>query len=130
MAGIPLPGYQAFWTNARKTINSELMNLIDQHPDAEEQLRQLYKVLCDIEDVAGYTPSVGKSQEWASIVSMVEKNRASYCEALCGKPLYSALYGSYTITLQELKGLLKASVQAQRSVATTSPVFRDTSETS
>jgi hypothetical protein len=79
----------------------------------------LYKVLCNIEDVSGYTPTlVGKSQEWESIVSTVEENCASYCEALSGKPLYTALYGSYTVALQELKGLLKASVQAQRSVAT------------
>jgi hypothetical protein len=45
--------YQVFWINACKTIKSELQNIIDQHPDAEEQ----YKVLCDIEDVAGYTPT-------------------------------------------------------------------------
>jgi hypothetical protein len=95
--------------------------LITQNPDAEEQLRLLYNVLREIEDDAGFTPtSVGTSQEWASIVSTVEENRASYCEALSGKPLYSALYGSCTVALQELKGLLKASVQAQCSVATKS----------
>jgi hypothetical protein len=33
----------------------------------------------------------------------------SYCKALHGKPLFSALYGIYTVTLDELKDLLKAS---------------------
>jgi hypothetical protein len=88
MAGIPIPAYQAFWTNARVTIKSEIRKLIDQHPDAEEQLRLLYEVLCDIEDVAGYNPtSVGKSQEWASIFTTVEENRANYCEELVAVPL-------------------------------------------
>jgi hypothetical protein len=46
-------------------------------------MRQLYKILCDIEDVAGYTPaSVGESEQWASIVSRVEENRANFCKAL------------------------------------------------
>jgi hypothetical protein len=40
----------------------------------------------------------------------VEENRANYCKALSGKTLYSALYGTYTVTLNELKGLLKASI--------------------
>jgi hypothetical protein len=34
--------------------------------------------------------------------------------ALQGKPLYSALYGSYTVTLNELKSLLKSSTQARQ----------------
>jgi hypothetical protein len=76
---IPVPGYQAFWTNARKTFKSEFQRLTG-HPDAEEQFKQLFKILCDIEDVAGHTPkSVGESQEWMNIVSTVEENRASYC---------------------------------------------------
>jgi hypothetical protein len=53
MADIPVPGYQAFWTTARKSIKGEFQRLVGQHPDAEEQLRQLFKILCDIEDVAG-----------------------------------------------------------------------------
>jgi hypothetical protein len=57
MADIPVSGYQAFWTNARKTFKVEFQRLVYQHPDTEEQPRQLYKVLCDIEDVVGYTPA-------------------------------------------------------------------------
>jgi hypothetical protein len=83
MADIPVPGYQAFWTNKRKTFKAEFGKLVEQYPGAEPQLRQLFKVLCDIEDVAGYTPaSVGESQDWSFIVSTVEENRANYCKAL------------------------------------------------
>jgi hypothetical protein len=114
MADIPVPGYQAFWTTARESIRSEFQRLVGQPPDAEEQLRQLYKILCDIEDVAGYTPaSVGESEQWSSIVSTVEENRANFCKALSGKTLCSALYGTYKVTLNELKGLLKTSTAAK-----------------
>jgi hypothetical protein len=51
---------------------------------------------------------------------MVEENCASYCKALSGKTLYSALYGSYTVTLNELKGLLKANVHSQECESTKS----------
>jgi hypothetical protein len=102
MADIPVPGYQAFWT-ARKTIKGEYQRLLAQHPDAEEQLRQLYKILRDIEDVARRTPAaVGESERWSFNVSTMEENRANICKALSGKTLYSVLYGSYTVTFNEL----------------------------
>jgi hypothetical protein len=111
ISDIPVPGYQAFWTNARKTFNAEFQRLVGQHPDAEEQLRQLFKVLCDFEDVAWYTPvSVGENHEWTSTVSTVEENHANYCKAISWKTLCSALYGTYAVTLNELKCLLKASI--------------------
>jgi hypothetical protein len=125
MAEIPVPGYQTFWTTARESIKSEFQRLVGQHPDAEEQLKQLYKILCDIEDVAAYTPaSVGESEQWSSIVNTVEENRANFCKALSWKTLYSALYGTYTATLNELKGLLKTSTAA-KSGTTGSPRQHD-----
>jgi hypothetical protein len=76
----------------------------------EAQLEQLFKVLGYIEDVAGHTPaSVRESSEWAAIVNAMEENGASYCKCLHGKPLFSALYGTYTINLDELKDVLKTS---------------------
>lgn len=100
-----MPEYQAVWTNNRKTLKAEFQKLVGQHPDAGAQPRQLFSVLCDIEDVAGYTPaSVAGSQDWTSIVSTVEENYASYFNAFNGKTLFSALYGTYTVTLNELKG--------------------------
>jgi hypothetical protein len=68
-------------------------------------------VLCDSEDVAGYTPaSVGESAEWAAIVNAAEENRACYCKAISGKPLFSALYNTYIAILNELKAMLKVSI--------------------
>jgi hypothetical protein len=76
----------------------------------DAQLKQPLKFLGDIEDVAGHTPaSVGESVVWVSTINTAEENGASYCKALRGKVFFSALYGTYTITLDELKALLKAS---------------------
>jgi hypothetical protein len=121
MADIPVPGYQAFWTEKRKTLKAETKRLLSQSPDADTQLKQLFKVLCDIEDVAGYTPaSVGDSPQWSSIVNSAEENRRNFCKALDGKTLYSALYGTYTVTLQDLKALLKASAPINQTSKPTS----------
>jgi hypothetical protein len=45
-------------------------------------------------------------------VNTAEDNRQNFCKALGGKTLYSALYGTYTVALQELNALLKASTTA------------------
>jgi hypothetical protein len=91
----------------------EYQILIKQYPDAETQYRLLYKTFCNIEDVAGCMPAaVGERAEWMAIVNTAEDNRASYCKALSGKVLFSALCGTYTVALNELKSLLKASNSA------------------
>jgi hypothetical protein len=47
-----------------------------QFPDAEAQLKQLFKVICNIKEMARLTPaSVGESEQWSCIVSMAEENR-------------------------------------------------------
>jgi hypothetical protein len=70
-------------------------------------------LLCDIEDVAGYTPaSVGDSDQWSSIVNTAEENQVNLCKALTGKTLFNALYCSYAVMLNELRALLKASSSA------------------
>jgi hypothetical protein len=48
----------------------------------------------------------------AAIVNGVEENRVSYYKGLHRKPLFSALYGTYTIALRELKAVLRASTLA------------------
>jgi hypothetical protein len=113
MAGIPVPTYQQFWTEKRSALKTEYKDIVSADPDVSAPMHQLFRVLCDIEDVASFTPSsVGESEEWAAIVSAAEDNRESFCVALRGKPLFSALYGTYTVTLNELKNLLKARNQA------------------
>jgi hypothetical protein len=95
--------------------------LIKQYPDADVQYRQLFKILRDIEDVAGYTPAaVGESAEWTARVSASEENRTNYCRALSGKTLFSALYGSYTVTLNDLRTLLKVITSTGRPTETES----------
>jgi hypothetical protein len=63
--------------------------------------------------VIGYTPvEVGESAEWTAIVSDVEENRANYFKVLSGKTFFSALYETYTVNLNELETMLKASTTA------------------
>jgi hypothetical protein len=78
-------------------------------------MQHLFKVLRDLQSLAGCTPkSVGESVEWAAVIGAAEDNLESYSMALQGKPLYSALYGSYTVTLNDLKSILKFSGQARQ----------------
>jgi hypothetical protein len=114
-----MPGYQAFWAEKRVTLKSEYRQLLGQFLDADAQLKQLFKVLCDIEDIARHTPaSVRESEQWSSIVNIAEENRQNFCKALNGKTLFSALCGTYTVALQELKALLKASSPVGKSETT------------
>jgi hypothetical protein len=113
MAGVPMPAYQQFWTEKRSSLKTEYSEIVDKHPDAAASMQQLCKVLCETEDLASFTLApVGESGEWAATGSSAEDNRESFCKALRGKPLFSALYGTYTVTLNELKNVLQASSQA------------------
>jgi hypothetical protein len=86
MAAVPMPGYQAHWADKRQTLKLEYQQLVAQFPDADSQLKQVFKLLCNIEDVAGCTPaSVGDSEEWSSIVNAAEENQMNFCKALLGK---------------------------------------------
>jgi hypothetical protein len=86
--------------NKLSALKSEYQTLVQQYPEADAQMKQLLQVMGDIEDVARHIPaSVGESAEWSAIVNTVEENGASYCKGLRGKPLFSALYGTYTVTL-------------------------------
>lgn len=114
MAGVPVPGYQAFWAEKRAALQAEFKEIVQQYPEAETQYRRLFDILCSIEDVAGFTTTaIGESAEWAAIVSAADENRINYCKALSGKTLFSALYGNYTVTLNELKSLIKASTSGK-----------------
>jgi hypothetical protein len=113
MADVPVPGYQILWTNKLSALKSEHQTLVQQYSEADSQLKQLLQVLYDIEEVARHIPaSVGESAEWSAIVNAAEENGPSYCKGLNVKPHFTALYGTYTVTLQELKDTLKASILA------------------
>jgi hypothetical protein len=116
MADVPIPGYQTLWTNKLSALKSEYQTLVQQYPEADAQLKQLLQVLGDIEDVARHIPAtIGDSAEWSAIVNSAEENGVSYCKGLHGEPLFSALCGTYAVTSDELKDLLKASTLADQS---------------
>jgi hypothetical protein len=50
-------------------------------------------------------------------MNSAEENRANFCKNVDGKPLFSALYSIYTVTLNELKAVLKMRAQAGQSGA-------------
>jgi hypothetical protein len=114
MADNLVPGYQAFWMDTCNRLKSKYQQLIGQFPDA--QLKKLFKVICDIEEMARYTPASGdESGQWSSIVNRAEKNRQNFCKALTGKTLISALYDMYKVALHELQVMVKASTPAGQS---------------
>jgi hypothetical protein len=126
MADNPVPGYQTFWTDTCNKLKSEYQQLIEQFPDADAQLKQLFKVIRDIEEMARDTPApVDESEQWSSIVSTGEENRQNFCRVLNGKNLFNALYGTYTVALYELKAVLKASTPEGQSKSPTSAATKE-----
>jgi hypothetical protein len=76
-----------------------------QSPDADAQLKQLFKVLCDIEDVAGYTQaSVCDSEQWLSIVNTAEDNKQVFCKALGGNSVQCPVWNVHS-RFARVKGL-------------------------
>jgi hypothetical protein len=63
-------------------------------------MQQVYDVLGDIVSLAGCTPSnVGESEVWKAIVDHAEQDKQNLRKVLQGEGLFSALYGTYTVTL-------------------------------
>jgi hypothetical protein len=115
MAGVPVPAYQQFWADKGASLEKEFQTTGKTHPDAVPCMQHLFKVLGDLQSLAGCTPrSVGESEEWAAVIRAAEDNLESYSMGLQGKSLYSALYGSYTVTLNDLKHILKSSGQTRQ----------------
>jgi hypothetical protein len=54
----------------------------------------------------------GESSEWTFTGNRAEENRANFCIGLHGKPLFSTLYGMYTVTMNKLKDICNVSAQA------------------
>jgi hypothetical protein len=57
IAGVPVPGYQAFCAENRASLQADYKEIKKQYLDAETQYRRLFGILCDIEDVACFTPA-------------------------------------------------------------------------
>jgi hypothetical protein len=90
---------------------------MNKYPGTASAVQQVYKAFSDIENLVGCTPAkVRESSEWTSVVNSAEKNRANFCKGLDENPLFSSLYGMYTVTMNELKAVLKVSEQAGHSI--------------
>jgi hypothetical protein len=114
MADVPVPGFRKYWTQKLASLNSQCHAIINKYPEAGSVV-QVHKVLNEIEILAGCTPAkVGENPEWTTIVNSTEENRSNFCKSLDGKPISSALYFMYTVTLNELKVV---SAQAKHSGA-------------
>jgi hypothetical protein len=61
-------------------------------------------------------------------VNSAEENRANFCKVLDGKRLFSTLYGTYTVTLKELKAFLKVNAQAGQSGAVNKTSLESTAQ--
>jgi hypothetical protein len=98
-------------------LKSECHAITNKYPEAASLVQQIYKVFCDIGNLVRCTPAkVRESFEWTSIVNSAEKNRANFCKGLDEKPLFSFFYDMYTVTMNELKAILKVSAQAGQSI--------------
>jgi hypothetical protein len=98
MAEVTEPGFRKYWRQKLSSLKSQCHHITNKYPDAASVVQQVYKVLSVIEILGKCTPAkVGESSEWTSIVSNAEENRANFCKILKGKPLFSALYGIYTL---------------------------------
>jgi hypothetical protein len=111
---VPVPACKQFWTVKRLSLDTQYKDIANKYPDATPSIQQLLKLLFDIENLANSTPiSVGESKAWAAIISSAEDNREDYCKVLKWKTLFSALYGSYTVTLGRR---LQGSPQAEKAL--------------
>jgi hypothetical protein len=73
-------------------------------------------VLGDLVSLAGCTPTnVGESEQWVHTVNAAIADKVNLAKILKGKSLYSALYGTYTVALSELKAILQGSAKKNSS---------------
>lgn len=66
-------------------------------------------MLCDVEDLSGYTSGpVRDRDEWVITISTANDSRENYWKILKRMTLFNASYGANTVTLNEIKAILKA----------------------
>jgi hypothetical protein len=115
-ADVTVKGFRKYWRQKPSSLISQCYGVMNMYPEAAYVVQEAYKALRSIEILAKCTPAkVGESSEWSTILSNAEENRASFSKILEGKPLFSALFGIYTLTLNELKVILKVNAGAGQS---------------
>jgi hypothetical protein len=118
MADVPEPGYRKYWRQKLSSLKSQCHAITNKYSEAASVLQQVHKMLGDTEILVECTlTKVGEISQWTTILKRAEEIRANFCKFLDGKPPFSALYGMYTATLNELKTVLMVSAQAGQSGA-------------
>jgi hypothetical protein len=85
MADVPVSGFQKCWAQKLASLKSECLAIMNKYPEAASVVQQVYKVLSDIEILAGCTPAkVEESSECTSTVNSAEENRVNFCKTLDG----------------------------------------------
>jgi hypothetical protein len=89
MADVQVPGFPKYWTKFLASLNPQCHVITNKYPEAVSVVQQVYKVLNEIEIIAGCAPAkVGESPEWATIVNCADKNRINLCKILVGKAAF------------------------------------------
>jgi hypothetical protein len=57
MANAPTPEFQKLWTDQIECLKLECQDAIQKHPDAAGVMERVHRVLVDIANLAGRTPS-------------------------------------------------------------------------
>jgi hypothetical protein len=115
MAGTQITEYEQYWLHEVNSLHSEYKEIVAEYPDAAPVMEKVHKV-----SLAGCTPSkVGEGEEWKSIVESAEQDRRQVCDTLEGKLLFSALCGTYTVTLSNLKSVLQTRASPKQKAAVT-----------
>jgi hypothetical protein len=112
MADMPVANFEKHWQHELNSLREEYKDIVKDNPDEEGSVKQVAKVLGDIVSLAGCTPAnVGESKAWAGVVESAIQDRITFCKHLKGKQLFNALYGTYTVALNELKHILQSSAK-------------------
>jgi hypothetical protein len=103
MADVPVQGFRKYWRKNSASLKSEFHAITNKYPEVDSVVQEIYKFFNDIEILTGCTPvNVGEISEWTTTVNSAEENRANFCKVPAGNLLFSALFGMYTVTLNEL----------------------------
>jgi hypothetical protein len=106
--GCATAGLSTVWDRQAVIAQTQYKDRTNKYSDVAPTMKQLLKLLCDIEPLANSTPiAAGESKKWAAVISSTEDNRENYCKVLKGKTLFCALCGTYTVTLHDLRKVLK-----------------------
>jgi hypothetical protein len=109
MADVPVPGIRKCWRQKLAWLKTECHAITYKYAEAVSIVQQVNRVLNNIENLTAFAQARVRVR---SQLSSVEKNRGNCCGDIDGKPLFSYLYGIYTVTRNELKAALKMSARA------------------